>query len=95
MQSLHESGAEAGLSQRQVDGHMLAVRSGQITRSEYIDITGVSPVTASRDLAKLVEIELLVPEGKTRSRVYRPRERPSDQAQPEEAQLPLLSEDGS
>ena len=72
MQELHISGADAGLTSRQVDGHMYARHLGQITRADYIEVTGVSPLTASRDLAKLVELGLLEAEGKTRSRVYRP-----------------------
>ena len=72
MQELYDRGQEGGLVERQVDGHMFAIRSGRITRSDYIEITGVSPVTASRDLALLVEAGLLVPEGKTRARIYRP-----------------------
>ncbi|MCH8062759.1 MAG: Fic family protein [Chloroflexi bacterium] len=72
MQDLHVSGSDAGLTPRQVDGHMYALHLGQITRSDYIEVTGVSPLTASRDLAKLVELGLLEAEGKTRSRVYRP-----------------------
>ena len=72
MQDLHMSGADAGLTPRQVDGHMYAVHLGQITRSDYIEVTGVSPLTATRDLAKLVELGFLESEGKTRSRVYRP-----------------------
>ena len=72
MQDLYDKGLERGLAERQVDGHMFAIRAGRITRSDYIEITGVSPVTASRDLALLVEAGLLVPEGKTRARIYRP-----------------------
>ncbi|MCH7511914.1 MAG: Fic family protein, partial [Chloroflexi bacterium] len=45
MQDLHMSGAEAGLTPRQVDGHMYAVHLGQITRSDYIEVTGVSSLT--------------------------------------------------
>ena len=72
MQDLHESVANAGLTPRQVDGQMYALHLGQITRFDYIEVTGVSPLTASRDLAKLVELGFLDAEGKTRSRVYRP-----------------------
>jgi predicted HTH transcriptional regulator len=46
-------------------------RTGRITRSDYIEIVGVSPETASRDLARLVTEDLLVAEGQTRSRTYR------------------------
>ena len=71
MQELHDMGVGKGLLPRQVDGHVFAVQTGSITRSEYMEITGVSPVTASRDLARLVELGLLAAEGKTRSRIYK------------------------
>ena len=48
------------------------MQTGSMTRGVYVEITGVSPITASRDLAKLVELGFLVAEGKTRSRVYLP-----------------------
>ena len=91
MQDLQESGAEVGLMERQVDGQMFANRTGQITRSDYIDVTGVSPITASRDLAKLVELGFLEPEGKTRSRIYRPAQQKSAEKTVPEEQLPLLT----
>jgi Fic family protein len=72
MNGLRELGEAEGLRPRQIDGHMLAVQSGQITRSEYVEVTGVSPVTASRDLRDLVQRGLLAPSGNTRSRVYYP-----------------------
>jgi Fic family protein len=82
-----------GLAYRHIDGLVFAKRAGQITRADYLEITGVSPVTASRDLAALVKAGLLVPEGKTRSRVYRPapKKEPPATGVPGE-QLPLLSE---
>ncbi len=61
-----------GLAHRKVDGHVFAMRTGQITRADYMQITGVSAITASRDLAALVQAGVLIPEGKTRSRIYRP-----------------------
>lgn len=72
MERMHEFGSEADLLPRQVDGYVFASRIGQITRGQYLEITGVSPVTASRDLADLVRVGLLRSEGKTRSRIYRP-----------------------
>ena len=79
-----------GWPQRYVDAYALAVQSGQITRSNYVDITGVSVATASRDLAALVDAGVLVAEGKTRSRFYRPVDLDSlnGDEQPKE-QLPM------
>ncbi len=79
MDDLYAGGQEVGLSPRQMDGRMYAVRAGEMTRSDYIDVTGTSPGTASRDLANLVARGLLVAEGKTRSRVYYPA-RPKSEA---------------
>lgn len=93
MQEVHAEGSAMGLLQRQVDGWALALQTGQITRSDYLEITGVSPVTASRDLATLVAAGMLIPEGKTRSRIYRPaRVTPESEDQPAAEQLPLLGE---
>ena len=72
MQRAHEMWADAGWPQRYVDAYAFALKSGQITRSDYVEITGVSVATASRDLAALVDAGVLIPEGKTRSRFYRP-----------------------
>ena len=90
MQRVHEMWAAKGWPQRYADAFAFAVQSGQITRSDYVDITGVSVATASRDLAALVDAGLLVAEGKTRSRFYRPvnLETLKDDEQPKE-QLPL------
>ena len=81
----------AGLPPRLADALAYAHQTGAITRSEYIEITGVSPVTASRDLARLVETGLFVSEGKTRSRVYRlrPEGGPSKEGSADEQQLGL------
>ncbi|MGB2694518.1 MAG: Fic family protein [Dehalococcoidia bacterium] len=61
---------DEGLNHRQVDGVIYAARAGQITRPDYIEITGASGPTASRDLADLATKGWLIPKGKTRSRVY-------------------------
>jgi predicted HTH transcriptional regulator len=50
---------------------MYANQLGQITRGGYMEATGVSMATASRDLADLVAKGFLTLEGKTRDRVYR------------------------
>ena len=67
---LHRDLAPAGLSERQTDGLVYAARMGHITRKDYMEITGVSPVTAARDLRSLVEKNLLVPRGAGRNRSY-------------------------
>jgi len=72
MQQSYSTGEQYGLSRRQMEGFIFARRIGQITRADYMEITGVSAITASRDLAALVKAGLLAPEGKTRSRVYHP-----------------------
>ena len=90
MQDIYQEWATQGWTQRQVEPYMFAVRTGQITRSDYIEISGVSPVTASRDLADLVNSGLLVPDGKTRSRIYRPVPDAERMREPASEQLPLL-----
>jgi Fic family protein len=62
---------EVGLHSRMAEPLAFVSRTGQITRADYIEIAGVSPETASRDLARLVSKDLLVAHGATRSRVYR------------------------
>jgi Fic family protein len=71
MSELYSYGPEAGLSARQTNGLMYANQLGQITRGGYMEATGVSMATASRDLADLVAKGFLTLEGKTRDRVYR------------------------
>ena len=90
MQQAHDMWAAKGWPQRQADAYAFAFQTGRITRSDYMEITGVSPVTASRDLAVLVEAGLLISEGKTRSRVYFPVKLGEEtKSEPPEAQLPL------
>ena len=72
MQDARHRWEATGWPQRYVDAYALAVQSGRITRSDYVDITGISVATASRDLAAMVDAGVLTAEGKTRSRVYRP-----------------------
>jgi Fic family protein len=93
MQEMYQDSAELGLNTRQTDGLAYAARTGKVTRGEYVEITGVAPLTASRDLSKLVELGLLRPEGKTRSRIYyfqRPAAAQADSA----AQPPLFPQRG-
>ncbi len=72
MQEAYEIFADRGLSQRQADAFACAYQAGKITRGDFMEITGVSPVTASRDLAALVKAGVFTAEGKTRRRIYRP-----------------------
>ena len=91
MQDVYNKQEEMGLTSRQANGYAFALQSGQVTRSDYMDVTGVSQATASRDLARLVELGLLNPEGETRSRIYFPaKQRPV--SEPEGNQLTLLEE---
>ena len=70
MQEVKDSMRQAGLNDRQADGLAYAARAGRITRPEYIEITGASPITATRDLARLVETGFLEALGRTRGRAY-------------------------
>lgn len=93
MEQMHEFGPEADLLPRQIDGYVFASWTGQITRGQYLEITGVSPVTASRDLADLVRKGLLITEGKTRSRIYRPTPQVDSNREAVQAgQLPLIND---
>ena len=90
MQRVHDMWATKGWPQRYADAYAFAFQSGQLTRSDYVEITGVSLATASRDLAALVDAGVLMAEGKTRARFYRPvpLESITGDQQPKE-QLPL------
>ncbi len=71
VEELHNELRPYGLSERQVDGLIYAARVGYIARKDYIDITNISPLTATRDLAQMAEKGLLMPEGAGRNRKYR------------------------
>ena len=70
MEGIYEMVEGTDMTRRHADGLAYAYHVGRMTRADYIEITGVSPQVASRDLAKLAKRGLLVAEGKTRSRVY-------------------------
>lgn len=72
MKSAYSEAAAYGWTPQYADAYAFAMQTGQITRSDYIEITGVSPVTASRHLAEFVKAGMLEPEGRGRSRIYRP-----------------------
>lgn len=67
---LYEAMEPLNVNRRQTDGMALALRTGRLTRAEYMEMTSASPLTASRDLARLVDLGILIPRGKTRGRVY-------------------------
>ena len=83
-----------GLSERQIDGLLYATRTGSIARRHYIEITGVSAVTATRDLKDLAARGLLEARGATRNRVYylHERFRPRPDSKPKKVQLALIDE---
>ena len=93
MQDVYSSAAEKGWTARQADGLVMAFQAGKITRPDYVEITRVSPVTASRDLAEMVEAGMLLPVGQTRARFYYPVfEGPEPREGPPAKQLPLPTE---
>ena len=97
MEGIYEAAEAKGWDRRHADGLTFARWTGQITRSDYMEISGVSPATASRDLAMLVGAGLLIQEGKTRSRVYRPQDTDSSKtsaAPPEQLHLKLFRVEG-
>lgn len=59
-----------GLSERQAFVLSTLVAEKRLTRRDYIALTGVAPITATRDLNGLVERGLLRVHGRTRTRYY-------------------------
>ena len=68
--NLHDLLRPAGLLDRQIDGLVYASRRREITRRDYAEIAGVSPLTATRDLASMTEKGFLRPVGSGRNRKY-------------------------
>ena len=97
MDEMHTDFQQIGISNRETDGLAYALHKGRITRGDYIEITGISPMTASRDLAHLVEAGVFIAHGKTRNRFYVPRlgKESSDENSTtgNHAQLPLELDD--
>ena len=81
MEDVYRALEKADINHRQADGVVFAIRMGKLTRSDYLEITGVSAVTASRDLARLAKQGWLIPKGETRARIYIPNV-PDAQRQP-------------
>jgi Fic family protein len=73
-----------------MDALAFAAQAGTLTRADYMDITGVRPLTATRDLGDLVQRGFLVAHGRTRGRTYSVSE-PGDTAARDnrQSQLPL------
>lgn len=70
MSDIQETLGKLDINRRQAEALAYIHRTGKISRAEYIEITGASPGTASRDLAQLVQRRLLVAQGATKGRVY-------------------------
>lgn len=68
---IHSEWVPLGLNERQTDGLIYAAKIGYITRKDYVEIAGVSPLTATRDLQYLVGKNLLKPQGAGRNRRYK------------------------
>ena len=68
---IHRELRPLGLSDRQIDGLVYARRKGEIARRDYIEVTGVSHLTATRDLTSMVDKGFLIAEGMGRNRKYR------------------------
>jgi len=64
--------AAAGLNERQIKGLVHAAQQGSISRREYGDLTGVSHMTAYRDLSVLVQHGFLQVRGTGRAVRYVP-----------------------
>ena len=69
--NIHRELRPLGLLDRQIDGLVYAARKGEIARRDYIEVTGVSHLTATRDLASMVDKGYLIAEGMGRNRKYR------------------------
>jgi Fic family protein len=72
LDKIHEDWKKSGLNDRQIDGLIYAGRMGYLTRKFFAEITNVSLITASRDIATMVKAGLLKPEGKARNLRYIP-----------------------
>lgn len=90
MEKIYASANQRGLRQRQAEAFVFAFQTGKITRSDYVEITGVSSPTASRDLVDLVEKGFLRPDGNTRARVYYPLREGKSQDEQNEKQPSLI-----
>ena len=60
MEDFYKDAEATGWDRCHADGLTFARWTGQITRSDYMETSGVSPATASRDLAMLVRVGVLI-----------------------------------
>ena len=72
VEKIHDGWKTTGFTDRQIDGIIYANHVGYLTRKYYAEITNVSLITASRDIAMMVKAGLLKPEGKARNLKYLP-----------------------
>ena len=63
--------ARENLLPRMADGLLFLAKAGRIARADYVAITGVSPITAARDLTALGGAGLLSAEGRVATTTYR------------------------
>ncbi len=61
---------QSGLNGRQVDGLIYARKNGSVSRKDYAEINDIGLITASRDLADMVEKGLLARRGTGRNLFY-------------------------
>ena len=87
---IHLRLAPLGLSDRQIDGLIYALKIGYVTRKDYAEIANVSLLTATRDLTTMVQKGILEPHGVARNRKYYFKSPTNHQTGKEEAQRQLL-----
>ncbi len=93
MEEIYRNMQARGFNHRQAEGVVFAAVTNKLTRADYMEITGASAATATRDLNELVAVGFLKATGKTRSRAYAfSQEHPAPQAQAilEDGQLSLF-----
>jgi ATP-dependent DNA helicase RecG len=61
---------ELGLSERQIKAVMYVKERGRITNREYQELTGVSRITATRDLSELIEKKVLKTIGTAKRNIH-------------------------
>lgn len=100
VEALHREAQKLGLLDRQADALAFLVRTGRLTRADYVDIADVAPVTATRDLKDLLDKGLIIGLGATASRHYLASAliqetitEGTEEATPEPEQMELFSDD--
>jgi len=92
LEKLHKAGGGLGLLNRQADALSFLIRTGRLTRSDYMDIAGVSAVTASRDLKDLVGKGWILAKGATASRHYLPADQIHEAIHEDSSEKPAMPE---